>query len=330
VDALGHEYGEWYVVTDANCTENGEKRHDCERCDHFETKVIEATGHSLVHHEAKAPTCTEIGWKAYDTCERCDYTTYMEIVATGHRYDSVVTNPTCTEKGYTTHTCHCGDSYIDSYVDALGHNYGEWYVVTDATCTENGEERHDCERCEHFETKVIEATGHSYSANVTAPTCTEKGYTTHTCHCGDSYIDSYVDATGHHHEMVDSKEPTATEDGYETWRCPDCGDEYTEVLPATGEPALWGDVNGDGSVDYMDAYLIMRYAVGYITEDALDLSVADVNGDEAVDYMDAYLIMRLAVGYIDQFPVEQMRAMEKNVVPTESDLKGRKKEKHNA
>ena len=226
-DALGHEYGEWYVVTDATCTEDGGCRHDCQRCDHFETEVIEATGHSLVHHEAKAPTCTEIGWDAYDTCENCDYSTYEEIPATGHSYNTVVTTPTCTEQGYTTHTCHCGDSYVDSYVEA----------------------------------------------------------------------------TGHHHEMVDSKEPTPTEDGYETWRCPDCGDEYTETVPATGETALWGDVNGDGTVNYMDAYLIMRYAVGQISSDDLDLTAADVSGDGNVNYMDAYLVMRYAVGQIEQFPV---------------------------
>ena len=39
-----------------------------------------------------------------------------------HRYDAVVTAPTCTEKGYTTHTCSgCKDSYVDSYTPAAGH-----------------------------------------------------------------------------------------------------------------------------------------------------------------------------------------------------------------
>lgn len=41
----------------------------------------------------------------------------------GHSYEAVVTPPTCTEDGYTTHTCHCGDSYVDSHVDATGHNF---------------------------------------------------------------------------------------------------------------------------------------------------------------------------------------------------------------
>ena len=42
-----------------------------------------------------------------------------------HSYTSTVTAPTCTEPGYTTHTCACGDSFVDSYVDAAGHIPGE-------------------------------------------------------------------------------------------------------------------------------------------------------------------------------------------------------------
>ncbi len=40
-----------------------------------------------------------------------------------HAYTAVVIAPTCTEQGFTTHTCECGDSYVDTYVDKLGHNF---------------------------------------------------------------------------------------------------------------------------------------------------------------------------------------------------------------
>ena len=40
-----------------------------------------------------------------------------------HAYTDVVTAPTCTEAGYTTHTCACGDSYVDSEAAALGHDF---------------------------------------------------------------------------------------------------------------------------------------------------------------------------------------------------------------
>jgi len=42
-----------------------------------------------------------------------------------HDYKAVVTAPTCTEQGYTTHICECGASYVDAYTDALGHDWGD-------------------------------------------------------------------------------------------------------------------------------------------------------------------------------------------------------------
>lgn len=53
-----------------------------------------------------------------------------------HPYTSEVTAPTCTGQGYTTHTCTvCGDSYVDSYVDPLGHQT-ELKNAREATCTD--------------------------------------------------------------------------------------------------------------------------------------------------------------------------------------------------
>ena len=138
------------------CTEIGWDAYvTCTRCDY--TTYVEkiALGHEEVSHESKVPTCTEIGWDAYVTCTRCDYTTYVEKAALGHSYESVVTAPTCTEAGYTTYTCYCGNTYVADEVAALGH---------------------------------------SYNKVVTAPTFDEKGYTTYTCSCGDSYVSDYVDA----------------------------------------------------------------------------------------------------------------------------------------
>ena len=62
------------------------------------------------------------------------------ITKLGHKYESVVTAPTCAEKGYTTHTCSvCGDSYVDTYVDATGkHSYTD---DKDASCNICGYER---------------------------------------------------------------------------------------------------------------------------------------------------------------------------------------------
>ncbi len=119
-----HSFGEWTVTTQPTCTEKGMETRTCTRCNASETRDITSLGHAIVRHAAKAATCTEKGWAAYDTCSRCDYSTYKEIAATGHHHNAVVTAPTCTAKGYTTHTCNtCGNSYKDNYTNALGHSY---------------------------------------------------------------------------------------------------------------------------------------------------------------------------------------------------------------
>ena len=83
----------------------------------------------------------------------------QEVVpAHGHTYESVVTDPTCAEKGYTTHTCHCGDSYVDSEVDAFGHTPSDWIVDAKAQIGAEGSKHKECTVCdETLETEVIEA-----------------------------------------------------------------------------------------------------------------------------------------------------------------------------
>ena len=117
-----------------------------------------------------------------------------------HNYAAKVTAPTCTEQGYTTYTCSCGDSYVEDYVDAAGHSWNEGEVTTQPTEENEGVRTYTCANCGETKTETIEKLDHvhSYETVVTAPTCTEQGYTTYTCSCGDSYVDDYVDATGIH------------------------------------------------------------------------------------------------------------------------------------
>ena len=76
-----------------------------------------------------------------------------------HSYKDVVTAPTCTEKGYTTHTCACGDSYVDTYTDALGHAWDNGTVTKQPTATETGIRTYTCTRCNETKTETIPATG---------------------------------------------------------------------------------------------------------------------------------------------------------------------------
>ena len=202
----------------------------------------------------------------YANYSSSSYATFRCVEAHEHSYTAVVTAPTCTEKGYTTHTCACGDSYVDTYTDALGHAWDGGTVTKEPTETETGTKTFTCTRCSETKTEVIPALSHehSYKAVVTAPTCTEKGYTTHTCACGDSYVDTYVDALGHAWDNGTVTKPaTATEAGIKTYTCTRCGETKTETIPAGGCPSAgFTDVPGEDNwahagIDYCVANGLM-------------------------------------------------------------------------
>ena len=143
---LGHDWGEWtpngngthtVSCTRSNCnavetadctggTATCSTKAVCEVCGE-EYGEKDSNNHDLVQHAAKAPTCTEKGWKAYETCSRCDYTTYAELPALNHDYQAVTVEPTCETDGYTVFTCsRCKDSYTADPTDQLGHQFGAW------------------------------------------------------------------------------------------------------------------------------------------------------------------------------------------------------------
>ena len=95
----------------------------------------------------------------YANYSSSSYATFRCVEAHEHSYTAVVTAPTCTEKGYTTHTCSCGDSYVDTYVDALGHAWDSGTVTKQPTATETGIKTFTCTRCHETKTETIPATG---------------------------------------------------------------------------------------------------------------------------------------------------------------------------
>ena len=174
---------------------------NCAYCYHKGTDTYLSTwerpdpnNHDLVHHDAKAPTCTEIGWEEYDACQRegCTYTTKVEIPALKHKlvhHDAKA--PTCTETGWEEYdTCSRCDYTTKVELLALKHDL----VHHDAkapTCTEIGWDEYDtCSRCDYTTKVEIPALEHDYTEKVVKPTCEKVGYTLHTCKkCQDSYKD---------------------------------------------------------------------------------------------------------------------------------------------
>ena len=208
------------VVTDEKklptCTQTGltEGSH-CQGCDaiFIPQQTVAALGHQMGEWEVcKAESCTVDG-EEMQRCIRCEYTRVQVRKATGHAYKTVVVFATCTDNGYTSHTCLCGDAYYDGYVDP---------------------------------------TGHHYLSVVVAPTYTEAGYTEYSCNlCGDSRRDSYTDALGL--PVPDVVKPTNDPvsggmylswmgcdqaDGYEIYRATKKTGKYTKIAFAESEQWL--------------------------------------------------------------------------------------------
>ena len=229
VPALGHDL-QHHEAKAATCTEIGWNAYDtCSRCDYTTyaeiaakghtagpaatcltaqtctvcgTELAPALGHDLQHHEAKAATCTEIGWNAYDTCSRCDYTTYVEISAKDHMAGPAAT---C----LTSQTCTVCGTELKA---ALGHDL-QHHEAQVATCTEIGWDAYDtCSRCDYTTYAEIAAKGHTPGSE---PTCV----TPQTCTVCGAELNA---ALGH----TEGPEPTCTE----AQVCTVCGVELAPEL----------------------------------------------------------------------------------------------------
>lgn len=216
-DIPGHAWGEWNpngdgthtrICTNPNCDakeENvpcgGDSRATCIRPGTCTTCGGRYDGgHDLVQHAAKAPTCTEKGWDAYETCSRCDYTTYAELPALNHdlvRHDAKAA--TCTEIGWNAYdTCKNCDYTTYAEVPALKHDLVQ-HKAKAPTCTEIGWDAYEtCSRCDHTTYAELPALNHDYQAVTVEPTCETDGYTVFTCsRCKDSYTADPTDQLGH-------------------------------------------------------------------------------------------------------------------------------------
>ena len=201
----------------------------CEKCG-AEYGEKDPNNHDLVHHDAKAPSCTEIGWDAYDTCSRCDYTTRKELPALNHDLrQSVITAPTCTETGWAYVKCSRCDYYDTPVLPALKHDLRQ-RVIKAPTCTEMGWAYETCSRCDYFATPLLPALNHDLKQHAAkAPTCTEKGWNAYeTCYRCD--YTTYQELPALNHDLVqhDAQAATCTEIGWDAYdTCSRLGCNYT-------------------------------------------------------------------------------------------------------
>lgn len=120
-----HEWNSGKVTTQPTCTTAGQKTYTCTVCSATKVETLDALGHNFAKYDAKAATCTEIGWNTYFTCTNCNYTTYKEIAALGHdKVSHKAKAATCTEKGWNAYdTCSRCDYTTYKEIAALGHDF---------------------------------------------------------------------------------------------------------------------------------------------------------------------------------------------------------------
>ena len=252
---LGHAWGEW------SSAGNGTHIRSCTRsnCDAVDTasctggtatcsaKAVcvtcgaeygekDSNNHALEQHAAKAPTCTEIGWNAYEACSRCDYTTRKELPALKH--DLVyykAKDPTCTEPGCDAYET-CSRCDYTTYVErpALKHDLRQ-RVIKAPTCTQMGWAYETCSRCDYFATPLLPALNHDLEQHAAkAPTCTEIGWDAYeACSRCDYTTYAELPALNHDLEQHAAKAPTCTEIGWNAYEtCSRCDYTTYAELPA--------------------------------------------------------------------------------------------------
>lgn len=243
IPALGHDWNDGEVTTAPTCTEDGVKTYTCKNdASHTKTETIAKLGHKWdAGKVTKEPTYESDGTMTF-TCQNDPTHTYTETIpAKKYTFTVTVVDPTCTEQGYTLHTCNqnAEKSYKDNYTDALGHDYKE--VITPATCKDAGKVENVCQRCNDTQlVKELPVTeDHQWNDGVVtkAATCTEAGEKVYTCTVCNKTKAETIKATGH--DWNETTTPaTCGKAGSVDRTCKACGvTEHVKNLPATGNHA---------------------------------------------------------------------------------------------
>ncbi|MDE7087821.1 MAG: hypothetical protein K2O67_06485, partial [Clostridia bacterium] len=246
---------------EATCTQGGNIEYwQCSVCEKYfsdsegNTEIslqevsVEALGHNITEVAAEAATCTADGNYKYYSCSRCDglfwdnagnsACTEEDVFEEklGHDTTDTVVAPTCTSRGYTTHTCTregCDYTYDDTYTNMSPHDWDEGEETTAATCTATGVTTYTCTVCSTTKTEQIEELGHtSEDIEAVAATCTAKGKTAGTkCSVCNAVLTAPedTDALGHDFSItVSGTQPTCQHGGTATMKCSRCDATETQ------------------------------------------------------------------------------------------------------
>ncbi len=323
-EALGHKGGTATCESRAECTACGEKYGelaDHNWSDATCSKLSTCSGCGETRGEIADHTWVDATCTTPKTCSVCSAT---EGEAQGHDYKDTVVAPTCTEKGYTTHTCEsCGDTYNDSETDATGHSWSEPTCKHERTCS-------SCDATEP-------ALKHNYEfSGSEGATCTSPQIDTYTCTgCGDSYTDEVGSELGHniegvtpterlvegttcdyvqiykctvcteevegdrlsHHDYIAkvTTEATCVTDGVKTFTCDDCGYKTTETIEKNTNAHIWDEGTLSGNIRTYkctnEGCIATKTAVDASEEESANVSASDLAAAGGVDLKGASMAL---------------------------------------
>ena len=168
----------------------------------------------------------------------------------------IVKEPDCEEKGIRELQCSkCGAMLLREEMAAYGHCFacrsdesGHWNQCAvcgkkEATSPHSFSDKQRCTVCGY-------GCQHSYQDTVVAPSCMAQGYTLHVCKiCGFEYRDSYTAPTEHRMELSESVPADCVSDGRTIYRCADCGEAHSTVIPALGHTFVDGSCSVCGEAE---------------------------------------------------------------------------------
>lgn len=138
----------WVITKKETCATTGTKTNTCKYCKKTITQTIPKNdSHSW---ESKTVSSKVYCPHTRKTCTRCKK--YYDINLKKHIYSTKKIAPTCTEKGYTVHTCtreECKYTYNDNYVATVPHQYEK--IKVSATCTEPPKTAWRCKMCKQYD-----------------------------------------------------------------------------------------------------------------------------------------------------------------------------------
>ena len=240
----------------------------------IQAEIAKASGHSYGDwYTVEEATCSKSGQERRD-CSSCGAYETKSISATNEHSDAANDGDhlcdTCKTENMSDHTGGTATCMAQAVCDDCKQSYGE-------VNTENH-------------------TGNNTVVGETKETCGENGYTGDTvCECGVTVeAGKPIPATGEH-SFADDLDDT----------CDNC--DYVREIVSDDEKddqVLWGDADGNGTIDASDATVILQYCVNLISATDFNMSVCDLDDSGKVDAADATLILQYCVDLITKFPVE--------------------------